>query len=288
MFLLLAVALRGRADQKMTARVSEEADAFLKLAPDVLGTETLHQRALKPPSRFHPRIGAAACRSSARKWNEREIVSEYGFASFVGKRRRNSRAAAGDLGGRQEGRGDQKGAGCARQGDHRRRRRAARRKCSSSSKSTAFPARATDFGQLLLLFTRRDLERYEFTARPPMMIGYDRALVWSYKQIDGPEALTLFERYKRRHMRVGGEIRVRATDFVPLQITLLTQEGDAPQSVREEAAVTYGMSQYGALLPSSTEHRELRGGKVVMENHFTYSDFHKFGASSGVTFPANK
>ena len=121
-----------------------------------------------------------------------------------------------------------------------------------------------------------------------MMIGYDRALVWFYKQIDGPESLTLFERSKMRHMRVTGEIRVRATDFLPLQITLLSQEGDAPKSVREEAAVTYKMSQYGVLLPSSTEHRELRGGKVVMENHFTYSDFHKFGASSGVTFPANK
>ena len=41
-FLLLAASVRvSRADeltQKMTARVSEEAEAFLKIAPEILGT----------------------------------------------------------------------------------------------------------------------------------------------------------------------------------------------------------------------------------------------------------
>src|SRR5580700_8186088 len=83
MFLLLAASLRGDAlTDKMTARVSEEAAAFIKVAPDLLGTETLHQRALKPPSRFHPRTGAAAADPPASQWNERDIVSEYGFAIF--------------------------------------------------------------------------------------------------------------------------------------------------------------------------------------------------------------
>jgi len=38
----------------------------------------------------------------------------------------------------------------------------------------------------------------------------------------------------------------------------------------------------------STEHRELHGGKVVAENHFTYADFHKFGASSDIKFEVAK
>ena len=149
----------------------------------------------------------------------------------------------------------------------------------------------TDFGQLLLLFSRRDLEQFEFTSKGAKMIGYDRALVFGYKQLDGPEALTLFEENKHdqmRRLRVEGEIRVRAEDFVPLQITLLAQQGDAPNSLREEAAVTYAMSKYGALLPVSTEHRELRAGKVVAENHFDYSDFQRFGASSDIKFEVSK
>jgi hypothetical protein len=44
------------------------------------------------------------------------------------------------------------------------------------------------------------------------------------------------------------------------------------------------MSPYGALLPFWTEHRELRGGKVVAENQFSYTDFHKFVTSSAIKF----
>jgi hypothetical protein len=290
-FVLLAAAAYGdELTDKMTARVSEEAAAFLRIAPEVLGTETLHQRAVKPPPRFHPRIGAAATAPPPVQWNERSVVSEYGFASF---------SPSGDDSGAihelrrvisVDGRKveDTKKAQDVLAKAITATDDAQKRALLKEFEKYGFSGAVTDFGQLLLLFTRRDLERYEFTERPAMMIGYDRALVWSYRQIDGREALTLFEKSKTRRLRIEGEIRVRAADFVPLQITLAAHEGDAPDSVREEAAVSYAASKFGALLPASTEHRELRGGKVVMENHFTYADFHKFGASSDVTFPDGK
>jgi hypothetical protein len=283
-FSMLTPMLRGdELTDKMTARVSEEAAAFIKIAPDLLGTETLHQRALKPPSRFHPRTGAAASGPPPAQWNEREIVSEYGFAIFSENSAVHELRQAISVDGKKVA--DTKKAQDSLAKAITANDDGQKRAMLKEFEKLGLAGAVTDFGQLLLLFTRRDLERYEFTARPPIMIGYDRALVWSYKQIDGPESLTLFEQSKLRHLRVGGEIRVRATDFVPLQITLMTQEGDAPNSVREEAAVTYQLSQYGVLLPSSTDHRELRNAKVVMENRFTYTDFHKFGASSGITFP---
>src|SRR5579871_1237050 len=68
--------------QKMAARVSEEAEAFAKLAPEVLGTETLHQKAQKPATRFHPRVGTAATNPGP-VWKERTVVSEYGFATLA-------------------------------------------------------------------------------------------------------------------------------------------------------------------------------------------------------------
>jgi hypothetical protein len=287
LLLLTAVLRADDITNKMTARVSEEAAAFLKIAPEVLGTEMLQQRAAKPPSRFHPRVGSAATSPPPPQWIERTIVSEYGFASFAaagsgtptihelrkvtsvdGKKVGEAKKAQDDL------------AAVITASDD-----AQKRALLKDFQKVGLSGAVTDFGQLLLLFTRRDLERYEFTQRPAVMIGYDQALVWSYKQLDGPEALTLFEPSHSRRMKIEGEIRVRATDFLPLQVTLVTQEGDIPTSVREEGAVTYKESVFGALLPSATEHRELRNAKVVMENQFTYTDFHKFGASSGVSFP---
>jgi hypothetical protein len=270
--------------QKMTARVSEEAEAFLKIAPEVLGTEKLHQSALKPPGRFHPRTGTSP---KGAGWQDRNIVSEYGFASFTGQS-----GAIHEL--RQVISVDGKTVSDTRKAQEALARAitasddAGKKELLKEFERYGLTGAVTDFGQLLLLFTRRDIERYEFTTRGARMMGYDRALVFSYKQIDGPEALTLFEEGKKgenpHRLKMEGEILVRATDFVPLQIRLNASEGDAPNSIREEAAVTYVMSPYGALLPTSTEHHELRGGKIVAENQFTYTDFHKFGASSDIKF----
>jgi hypothetical protein len=283
--ILIVCVFADDATQKMTARVSEEAEAFLKIAPKVLGTEKLHQRAQKPPSRFHPRVGAAAINAPVvPQWKEHDLVSEYGFASFTGEAGAiHELREVVSVDGKKVA--DSKRAQAALAKAITATADAQKKEVLKQFEKYGLTGAVTDFGQLLLLFTRRQIERYEFTAQGSRMIGYDRALVFAYKQIDGPEALTLFdEKNKVRHLKVEGEIRVRDTDFVPLQITIAAHEGDAPNSIREEAAVSYSMSAYGALLPTSTEHRELRAGKVVAENQFLYTDFHKFGASSGISF----
>ena len=63
------------------SRVAEEAAVFRNVAPQVLAEETLTQRALKAPPRFHPRAGAAATKPIARVRQTREIVSEYSFGA---------------------------------------------------------------------------------------------------------------------------------------------------------------------------------------------------------------
>ncbi len=286
-FFLLAATLRADdLTQKMTARVSEEAEAFLKLAPEVLATETLHQSAVKPPSRFH----AADSNPAPPKWIEHEIVSEYGFAKFAtesgaihelrrvitadGRKVTESKNAQEELAKAMTASGDD-----------------SKKELLKQFEKYGLSGAVNDFGQILLLFTRRSIMQYEFTAMGTRMIGYDKALVFAYKQIDGPESLTVFDQRKHDQaskLRLEGEIRVRADDFVPLQVTLDTNRADAKTSLREQAAVTYKMSKFGALLPSSTEQQELRNGKVVSQNKFTYSDFHKFGASSDIKFDAQK
>jgi hypothetical protein len=289
--LLLIPALRAdEVTQKMTARVSEEADAFIRLATQVLGTETLHQHAQKPPSRFRPRVGAAAQGPPPPEWKERTIVSEYGYVSLAGPPAsvHELRQVVSVDGHKVE---DAKKAQIALAKTITATDDALKKEMLKQFEKYGLVGAATDFGQLLLLFSRRELERYEFTAKEPRMLGYDRALVFAYKQLDGPEALTLIEANKNdrlRRMKIQGEIWVRSTDFVPMRITLVTSEGDGAASVREEASVDYAMSPFGALLPVSTDHRETRGGKIVSENQFTYTDFHRFGASSDIKFEVAK
>ena len=47
-----------------------------------MGTETLVQRAQKPPRRFRLRVGEGANRAPQIEWQTRTIVSEYGFTTF--------------------------------------------------------------------------------------------------------------------------------------------------------------------------------------------------------------
>ena len=274
----------------MTARLSEEADAFQRLALEVLGTETLHQHAQKPPARFRPRIGNAAIGPPPPVWNDRDIVSEYAFTSFSGtptslhelrqvisvdgKKIADTKKAQAAL------------AKTITSSDDMRKKEALK-----LFEKYGLVGAVTDFGQLILLFTRRELERYEFTFKNFETVGYDRVLVFTYKQLDGPEALTLIEANRgdqMRRLKVHGEVWVHAENFLPMRITLAASEGDAPDALREEASVDYVMSPYGALLPKSTEHREWRSGTAIAENQIVYTDFHKFGASSDIKFEVAK
>ena len=283
--LLLVSMLRAdEQTQKMTARVSEEAEAFMRLAPEVLGTETLHQKALKPPGRFRPRAGTAALSAPAPEWKEREIVSEYGFTAFSGASGaiHELRRVISVDGHKVD---DTKKAQDALAKVITASDDARKKDMLRQFEKYGLTGAATDFGQLILLFARRSLERYEFTQRGTRMLGDVPVLTFAYKLLDGKEALTLIDgNQKDQTARLGieGEIWVRADSYVPVRITLTASRGDGIASIREEAAVDYAMSEYGAVLPVGTAHRELHGGTVTVENHFTYAGFRKFGASSDV------
>src|SRR5471030_2170399 len=67
---------------QLLSRVAEEAEVFQQNAPKSLTLETLEQRALMPPSRFHPRIGKAAMEVPKPRLQVREIVSEYSVGTL--------------------------------------------------------------------------------------------------------------------------------------------------------------------------------------------------------------
>lgn len=277
--------------RKMTARVSEEAEAFQRLAPQVLGEETLHQRSIKPPSRFRPRIGNAATTAPKSEWQERTIVSEYAFTALSG-------ADSGEL------------------HEIRQVTTVDGKKIEDTKKAQAALAKAitanddgrkkallkqfekygllgavTDYGQALLLFTRRNMERYEFTPQGSNWLNGQSVRVFGYKQLDGPETVTVIEEKRNdqvTHLRIEGELWVRSDTFMPVRIIMASRQGLGEDQVKEEASIDYAMSQFGALLPVKSEHRETRGGKIATENQFIYSNFKKFGASSDIKFETDK
>jgi hypothetical protein len=293
--ILLAVAcFTLRADdrtQQLVARLSQEADAFRKLAPDVVGHETLFQRAMKPPKRgFHIRVGASAKNPPQPVWQERRILSEYSFAAFAGEGgalhelRRVTTVDGRKL--QDPKKAQDELAAIVTAPDDKRKK-----ELLEQFEKYGLVGAVTDFGQILLLFASSDVLHYEFTYRRVEMQGTARLLVFGYQQIDGREGVTIVDARAgegARNMRIAGEVWVQENTFVPVRITLATSqnEGDGlvKEEVREEASVDYARSPYGALLPFWTEHRELRGGQVVAENQFSYTDFHKFVASSEIKF----
>ena len=288
---LLAAALRADDQtQKMTARLSEEADAFRRARSAHAGRGDLHQKAQKPQGRFHPRIGAAATQAARPSWQERQIVSEYGFSEFAGEEESlHELRQVISVDGHKVG--DSKKAQDALARIVTLKDDARKRELLKEFEKHGLLGAVTDFGQLILLFTPRSIPRYEFSSRGVSAIGTTPALVFDYNQIDGPEQLTLFEAKSQdqpKRMRTRGQVWVRADNFLPLRVTLSVSQGDGPTGLHEDAEVNYGKSDYGTLLPASIHHKELRGGKVVAENDFTYSGFHEFGASSNVQFDIQK
>ncbi len=290
--LLLLIPLL-RADEltkKMTARVSEEAEAFERLAPDVLGQETLHQRSLKPASRFHPRVGTGP---SGQDWQERTIISEYGFTSLAG--------GAGDSGSLHEIRQVTEVDGKKVQ-DAKKAQQALARAITETDDSRkkellkqfekyGLLGAVTDYGQAILLFTRRNLEGYEFNDKGTSTLNGQAVRVFGYRQIDGKEAVTVIEESKKdqvERMRIEGELWVRSADFMPVRIVMVASQGQNQAQVKEEATIDYAMSEYGAVLPVQTDHKESRGGKITAENHFRYQGFRKFGASTDIKFETAK
>jgi hypothetical protein len=290
LFVLLLIPLLHADElmQKMRARVSEEAEAFQRLAPELLGQETLHQRSMKPAGRFHPRIGNAATTLPKAEYQDRTIVSEYGFTSLSGADLHEIRQVTAVDGKKiQDTKKAQDALAKAITANDDGRKKALLKQFEKYGLLGA----VTDYGQALLLFTRRNLERYEFTNKGTNWLSGVGVYVFKYRQLDGPETVTLIEEKNNdqvKHLRIEGELWVRRDNFVPVRITMVASQGSFEERVKEEASIDYAMSQYGVLLPVKTEHRETRGGKIAAENDFSYTDFKKFGASSDITFETGK
>lgn len=266
-------------------RVAEEADAFQQNIPKTLTQETLEQRSLLPPSRFKPRVGAAAAEPQQMRFRIREVVSEY---SVAGLRDSESRDLVEF---RQVISVDDKKVQSAE---------SARRALSLGMQSADDRIRkrmleefakyglvdiATDYGLILLAFTKRGMENMVFQPAGQAQMGADTVgiLAWKQKTSEGGELE--FHGRQATHRALTGRLWVRLSDGLPLRVQAWAESVDAAKhKVRDEATVDYVRSSHGFLTPVSVAHRHLVDNRLITENLYHYEPFKLFSSDAEIKF----
>jgi hypothetical protein len=270
---------------RILARISEEAGVFRAMAPKVLARETLTQRAQKPARRGFPiRIGEAALKPPPPEFQTREIVSEYGFAAL-----RSSPGALNEfrqvitVDGRQvatEAKARESLVIGLRSADDKRRKRMV-----EQFEKHGLTGAASDFGQLILLFTGRRIGAYDFRLAGEERLGADPVWVVGFREKAAEGSLLVIERQKAIYQPVEGEIWVRRQDLLPVRVSLRSTRSTPSGPLRDEATVDYVHSPHGLLVPASVVHRQFSGPNLIVENLFRYSPFLMFAAEAEIKFP---
>lgn len=267
---------------QILARVSEEAEVFRMTAPKMLAEETLVQRALQPSHR-RPRLGSAAVHSAKPEYRTREIVSEYGFSTF-----RDAPNALHEF--RQvisvDGRriSTQEKARRTLTIGMRSEDDALKKRMLENFEKHGLRGAAADFGQILLLFTRRRLDDYTFRIQGSGMVGADAATILRFEQRGGSGALLIFEKRQAIHQPLEGQLWVRRSDSRPLRVIVTSTRKEGDLAVRDETTVDYAMSGHGMLTPVSVVHRQFAGKDLRVENVFRYSPFRLFSSDTEIKF----
>ena len=122
-----------------------------------------------------------------------------------------------------------------------------RRKIVRSSGGPDAKPTVNDAGQLLLLFEPATIGRYEFRHTRTAYVGPQAADVFEYRQVEGPDTLTIGEHQKKAHTRTHGEVWVDSAGFRLLRVTMETERHD----IRDHIEVDYVYTAAGAPMPDS-------------------------------------
>jgi hypothetical protein len=135
----------------------------------------------------------------------------------------------------------------------------------------------TDFGPLILLFAARHLTEYDFALGARDKIGDEPVVLLTYRQTSGTQGLTFFAQRTAERQTMEGTIWFRASDLLPLRITMKTRKTLSKNySVDTDASVDYVPSRYG-LVPAAVTHRQYLNAFLLVENDLHYSNYHHTG-----------
>jgi hypothetical protein len=127
-----------------------------------------------------------------------------------------------------------------------------------------------DFGQLVMLFTRRAVDRFTFRLKGPDLIGAQRVTVFDYSQQAGGAALHLDD---DKTLPLAGTVALRDSDGAPVRITVVAARRNKNVETRDEAEVDYGEVAHGVILPAALVHRRFVNGVLRAEDRAQYTDW---------------
>jgi hypothetical protein len=290
MFMVLVAALLVLAQEpgvnihEILSRVAEEAEVFQQNAPKSLTQETLEQRTRMAPSRFHPRIGKAATEIAQPRLVVREIVSEYSVGALQesvdhnlsefrqvvtvdGRKVQSLETArhALSLG--------------IRSPDDR-----ARKRMLEDFAKHGLVDIATDYGIILLAFSKRGQEKMEFALAAEEQVGADTCWALAWRQTTPAAGMLEFLGNQASRRALEGRLLVRKSDDLPLRIQAWSEHPQNGHVIRDEATVDYIASAHGFLTPASVVHRHVIDGQLITENLYRYQPFKMFGADTEIKF----
>lgn len=137
-----------------------------------------------------------------------------------------------------------------------------------------------DFGQLVMLFTRRAVDRFTFRLKGPDLIGAQRVTVFDYEQKGGGAALHLDD---DTTLPLEGTVGLRDADGAPMRITVVAVRKNNNVEIRDEAEVDYSEVVHGAILPAALVHRRFVSGTLRAEDRAQYTDWKPVGEAKAGT-----
>jgi hypothetical protein len=264
----------------LLSRVAEEAEILRQNAPKALTQETLEQRALMPPSRFHPRIGKGAAEPAKPRLMVREIVSEYSVGTLKD-------STSGNL---VEFRQVISVDGRKIQTPERARHALSlgikspddrlRKRMLEDFARHGLVDLATDYGIILLAFSKRLQANLETAIEGESLIGADEVWVIDWKQRDPEAGMLEFRGNQAARRTMEGRLMVRKSDGLPLRIEAWTQH----DLIRDDAIVDYVQSPHGFVAPVSVLHHHIVNSQLITENHYRYEPFKMFTADAEIKF----
>ncbi len=269
----------------LLSRAAEEAEIFQQNAPKSLTQESLEQRTLVTATRFRPRIGKAPPSDPPKPHLIiREIVSEYSVGALKDSAEQNL------IEFRQvitvDGRKVQKpedarhalSLGIKSPDD-----RVRKRMLENFAKHGLVDV-ATDYGLILLAFSKRAQQDMKFALAGEEQVGADAAWVLAWRQTTSAGGILEFMGNQATRRALEGRLLVRKSDGLPLRIQAWNQHAQDGHVFRDDATVDYTPSAHGFLTPASVVHRHSVDGQVITENLYRYEPFKMFSADTEIKF----
>ena len=127
----------------------------------------------------------------------------------------------------------------------------------------------SDLGQLILLFARGAVSRYEFQFE---RTEEDGTAAFTYLQLDGNEAVTVYgETSTPVRQKMHGRVWVEQGTLRPLRISFDSTRTYEGEVVTDNSVIAYAASGFGTLLPSRIVHEQHLGKTLLVTDEYEYS-----------------